>query len=141
MIAGYHWFTDWGRDTMISLDGTRCVLTGPPKRAASCSPLLATCAMKAIPNLFPEGGQGLHHTADATLWFFHAIDRYVTVTNDGDTLRDLLPALDEVVQKHRAGTRFGIRMDDDGLLAGCGESGAHLDGCQSWRVGRDASPW
>ena len=117
VIAGYHWFTDWGRDTMIGLDGlTLC--TG---RTSEARGILLTFARHLrdglIPNLFPEGGQeGLYNTADATLWFFHAIDRYVTVTNDGDTLRDLLPALDEVVQKHRAGTRFGIRMDDDGLL-------------------------
>ena len=70
-----------------------------------------------IPNLFPEGDQdGLYNTADATLWFFHAIDRYVTMTKDVETLRDLLPSLDEIVRLHLAGTRFGIRVDDDGLL-------------------------
>jgi predicted glycogen debranching enzyme len=117
VVAGYHWFTDWGRDTMISLDGlTLC--TGRTSEARS---ILLTFARHLrdglIPNLFPEGGQeGLYNTADATLWFFHAIDRYVTITNDGDTLRDLLPALDEIVQKHITGTRFGIRLDDDGLL-------------------------
>src|SRR4029434_6734119 len=69
------------------------------------------------PNLFPEGShEGLYHTADATQWFFHAIDRYVTITDDRETLRVLLPRLDEVVRKHMEGTRFGIRMDDDCLL-------------------------
>jgi predicted glycogen debranching enzyme len=117
VIAGYHWFTDWGRDTMISLDGlTLC--TG---RHAEAKGILMTFAHHLrdglIPNLFPEGdNEGLYNTADATLWFFHAIDRYVTVTQDVEPLRDLLPSLEEVVRLHLAGTRFGIRVDDDGLL-------------------------
>ncbi len=117
VIAGYHWFTDWGRDTMISLEGlTLC--TG---RLVEARGILTTFAHHLrdglIPNLFPEGDQeGLYNTADATLWFFHAIDRYVTLSKDVDTLRDLLPALDEVVRLHREGTRFGIRVDQDGLL-------------------------
>jgi predicted glycogen debranching enzyme len=70
-----------------------------------------------IPNLFPEGDrEGLYHTADATLWFFHAIDRYAAISNDFNTVCDLLPALDEIVRLHLAGTRFGIRVDEDGLL-------------------------
>ena len=117
IIAGYHWFTDWGRDTMISLDGL-ALSTG---RAAEARDTLMTFAQHLrdglIPNLFPEGDQhGLYHTADATLWFFHAIDRYATLTRDVDTVRSLLPALDEIVSAHRAGTRFGIRVDADGLL-------------------------
>jgi len=117
IIAGYHWFTDWGRDTMISLDGL-ALSTG---RSAEARDTLLTFAQHLrdglIPNLFPEGDQhGLYNTADATMWFFHAIDRYVTVTRDLDTLRGLLPALDEIVRLHRAGTSFGIRVDDDGLL-------------------------
>ena len=81
IIAGYHWFTDWGRDTMISLEGL-ALSTG---RAAEARDTLLTFAQHLnqglIPNLFPEGDQhGLYHTADATLWFFHAIDRYVTMT-------------------------------------------------------------
>jgi predicted glycogen debranching enzyme len=117
VIAGYHWFTDWGRDTMISLDGLQ-LATG---RAAEARDTLRTFAQHLheglIPNLFPEGDQhGLYHTADATLWFFHAIDRYLTMTRDVDTLRDLLPRLDEIVACHRRGTLFGIRVDQDGLL-------------------------
>src|SRR5262245_31305721 len=117
IIAGYHWFTDWGRDTMISLEGL-ALSTG---RAAEARDTLRTFAQHLheglIPNLFPEGDQhGLYHTADATMWFFHAIDRYVSMTRDVETLRDLLPALDEIVRFHRAGTLFGIRVDGDGLL-------------------------
>jgi predicted glycogen debranching enzyme len=118
VIAGYHWFTDWGRDTMIGLEGL-ALRTG---RVAAARQTLCTFAgaMREglVPNLFPEGAQeGLYHTADATLWFFHAIDRYLEATGDRETLRDLLPHLLESVARHLAGTRFGIGVDPgDGLL-------------------------
>ena len=118
VVAGYHWFTDWGRDTMISLEGlTLC--TG---RVTEARDILRTFAYHVrdglIPNMFPEGGQeGLYHTADATLWFFHAIDRYLRRTNDDLLLRELLPTLRRIVAAHREGTRFGIGVDPaDGLL-------------------------
>jgi predicted glycogen debranching enzyme len=117
MIAGYHWFTDWGRDTMISLEGV-ALLTG---RHAEARDILSTFASHVrdglIPNMFPEGErEGVYHTADATLWFFHAIDRYDRHTGDRTLVRELLPTLVEIVQRHLAGTRFGIRVDGDGLL-------------------------
>ncbi|HYE90408.1 MAG TPA: amylo-alpha-1,6-glucosidase [Terriglobales bacterium] len=118
VIAGYHWFTDWGRDTMISLEG----LTLSTGRASEAGYILRTFAHYVrdglIPNLFPEGdNQGLYHTADATLWFFHAIDRYVTLTGDRTTLGRLLPKLADIVEHHLRGTHFGIGVDaKDGLL-------------------------
>jgi glycogen debranching enzyme len=118
VIAGYPWFTDWGRDTMISLEGL-CLCTG---RHAMAARILRTFAGHLrdglIPNLFPEGdSRGLYHTADATLWFFHAIDRYTAVTRDETLLADLLPALRTIVRAHLRGTRFGIGVDPaDGLL-------------------------
>jgi predicted glycogen debranching enzyme len=118
VIAGYHWFTDWGRDTMIALEGLTLV-TG---RLAEAGWILRTFAHYVrdglIPNMFPEGErEGLYHTADATLWFFHALDRYVQMTDDRDTLRLLLPTLRDIVQHHLAGTYFGIGVDPhDGLL-------------------------
>ncbi len=118
VIAGYHWFTDWGRDTMISLEGL-ALLTGRHREAGD---ILRTFAHHVrdglIPNLFPEGEhEGLYHTADATLWFFHALDRYEAVTGDLGVRRDLLPTLRDVVAHHVAGTRFGIGVDArDGLL-------------------------
>jgi predicted glycogen debranching enzyme len=119
VIAGYHWFTDWGRDTMISLEG----LTLTTRRFTEAAWILRTFAHYIrdglIPNLFPEGkNEGLYHTADATLWFFHALDRYVELTGDRNTLRQILPKLLKVVDLHLQGTRFGIRVDPkDGLLA------------------------
>jgi predicted glycogen debranching enzyme len=127
VIAGYHWFTDWGRDTMISLEG----LTLATGRHQEAGYILRTFGEYVrdglIPNMFPEGeAAGLYHTADATLWFFHAIDRYVETTGDRMTLRILLPALKDIVKKHIEGTRFGIRVDPkDGLLSQ-GEEGYQL---------------
>jgi predicted glycogen debranching enzyme len=118
LIAGYHWFTDWGRDTMISLEG----LTLTTGRQVEAGYILRTFANYIhdglIPNLFPEGEQaGLYHTADATLWFFHAIDRYVEATQDRVTLKRLLPKLLDIVEHHLHGTHFGIGVDpQDGLL-------------------------
>ncbi|HEX4611735.1 MAG TPA: amylo-alpha-1,6-glucosidase [Urbifossiella sp.] len=118
VIAGYHWFTDWGRDTMISLEG----LTITTGRTADAGYILRTFAQHVkdglIPNLFPEkGSEGLYHTADATLWYFHALSRYVAATGDRGTLRLLLPKLKDIVDHHVRGTRFGIGVDPaDGLL-------------------------
>jgi predicted glycogen debranching enzyme len=118
VIAGYHWFTDWGRDTMISLEG----LTLTTGRALEAGYILRTFARYVrdglIPNLFPEGDrEGLYHTADATLWFFHALHRYLETSADWETLRVLLPTLLDIVDHHLSGTRFGIGVDPaDGLL-------------------------
>jgi len=118
VIAGYHWFTDWGRDTMISLEG----LTLATGRKMEAGWILRTFSHYIrdglIPNLFPEGEQeGQYNTADATLWFFHAIHRYLQHTGDRGTLRQLLPKLVDIVEHHICGTRFGIGMDPrDGLL-------------------------
>ncbi len=118
VIAGYHWFTDWGRDTMISLEGL--TLTTGRKREAGY--ILRTFAHYVrdglIPNMFPDrSAGGLYHTADATLWFFHAVDRYLEATGDRSTLQRILPKLREIVEHHLRGTRFGIGVDpQDGLL-------------------------
>ena len=118
IIAGYHWFTDWGRDTMISLEG----LTIATGRVQEAGYILRTFAKYLqdglIPNMFPEGtGQGLYHTADATLWFFHATSRYLEASGDRDTLMRLLPRFQEIIAFHERGTRFGIGLDpSDGLL-------------------------
>ncbi|MBI2869250.1 MAG: glycogen debranching enzyme family protein [Chloroflexi bacterium] len=118
VIAGYHWFTDWGRDTMISLEGLGLV-TG---RYTEAGWILRTFAYYIadglIPNMFPESeAEGVYNAADATLWYFHAIDRYLTYTGDRATLRLLLPRLLEIVERHLQGTRFGIGVDPgDGLL-------------------------
>lgn len=118
VMAGYHWFNDWGRDTMISLEG----LTLATGRHAEARAILHTFAGYIrdglLPNLFPEGGrEALYHTVDATLWFFHALDRYTLRSGDDTLVPELFPALREVIRHHRQGTHYGIGMDEsDGLL-------------------------
>jgi predicted glycogen debranching enzyme len=103
---------------MISLEG----LTLATHRYREAGYILRTFAHYVrdglIPNMFPDGErEGLYHTADATLWFFHAIERYTIATGDDETLRKLLPVLADIVRHHLRGTRFGIHIDPaDGLF-------------------------
>jgi predicted glycogen debranching enzyme len=127
VIAGYHWFTDWGRDTMISLEG----LTLTTGRHVEAAYILRTFAHYIrdglIPNLFPEGQkEGLYHTADATLWFFHAIQRYLQLTGDRNFLRLVLPKLLGIIECHLRGTRFGIHVDPNDHLLVEGAPGYQL---------------
>ena len=127
VIAGYPWFTDWGRDTMISFEGLT-LDTGRHREAASILRTFADYVQDGlIPNMFPDGAnEGLYHTADATLWFFHAVQRFVVMTGHRDVLRDVLPRFRDIVRCHREGTRFGIGVDPrDGLLRQ-GEEGYQL---------------
>ena len=127
VIAGYHWFTDWGRDTMIGLEG----LTLCAGRQREAGYILRTFGHYVrdglIPNMFPEGTkEGLYHTADASLWFFHALYRYERATGDRSTLRQILPKLKSIFEHHVNGTHFGIGVDlADGLLRQ-GEAGYQL---------------
>ena len=142
VIAGYHWFTDWGRDTMISLEG----LTLTTRRFTEAGWILRTFAYYIrnglLPNLFPEGkNEGLYNTADATLWFFHALDRYVELSGDRATLRLILPRLIDIVDHHLRGTDFGIKVDrTDGLLCERRRVPTHLDGRQGRRLGCHSTP-
>jgi predicted glycogen debranching enzyme len=123
VYAGYHWFGDWGRDTMISLEGL-ALCTGRYREAGA---ILRTFAQYVkdglLPNLFPEGErQALYHTVDATLWYFHAISRYVEVTGDRTILTSLMPILQSIVEHHVNGTHFGIHVDPaDGLISAAAE--------------------
>jgi predicted glycogen debranching enzyme len=118
VIAGYPWFADWGRDTMIALPG----LTLSTGRAAEAAAILRTFARHVsegmLPNRFPDGGEPPeYNTADATLWFFHALDCYLAATRDLALLTELLPTMADILAWHERGTRYGIAMDgSDGLL-------------------------
>ena len=127
VIAGYHWFTDWGRDTFISFEG----LTLVTRRFTEAGWILRTFAHYIsdglIPNLFPEGEtKGLYNTADATLWFFHALKRYLDYTDDRPTLRMLLDPLLDIVDHHVKGTVFGIGADSSDGLMRQGQEGYQL---------------
>jgi predicted glycogen debranching enzyme len=127
VIAGYHWFTDWGRDTMIALPG----LTLSTGRAELAKSILLSFARAVdhgmLPNRFPDAGESPeYNTADATLWFFEAVREFLAHTGDLQFARtELYDVLAEIVRWHECGTRYGIRMDEDGLLL-AGEPGAQL---------------
>jgi len=127
IIAGYHWFGDWGRDTMISLPGL-CLATG---RADVARRILATFARFVdrgmLPNVFPDSGERPeYNTADAALWFFEAVRAYHAATGDGRLVGELYPVLADIIAWHERGTRYGIGVDAaDGLLR-VGEAGVQV---------------
>lgn len=127
VIAGYPWFGDWGRDTMISLPGL-CIST---RRYDVAAQILRTFARYVsqgmLPNRFPDvGEEPEYNTVDAALWYFHAVERYHQATGDDALLAELYPVLSEIVAWHVRGTRYGIQVDPaDGLLR-AGEAGMQL---------------
>jgi len=118
VIAGYHWFGDWGRDTMIALPGL-ALATGRANVAKQI--LLAFAGVVdggMLPNNFPDaGGKPEYNTVDAALWYFEAVRQYFAATQDATTLQKLYPVLAGMVDAHIAGTRYNIHVDSaDGLL-------------------------
>jgi len=118
VIAGYHWFNDWGRDTMIALPGLTLV-TG---RHGDAREILQTfaryCKEGLIPNMFPDTPrEPLYNTVDASLWYFQAVHKYLEYTGDYRfILEEIYPVLKEIVRWYIQGTRFNIGMDGDGLI-------------------------
>ena len=118
VIAGYHWFSDWGRDTMIALNG----LTLATNRAEIAKSILLEfskyISQGMLPNRFPDAGnEAEYNTVDATLWYFEAIRAYAEKTGDYDFVRDsLYEKLINVILWHLEGTRYNIHVDVDGLL-------------------------
>jgi len=127
VIAGYPWFGDWGRDTMIALPG----LTLATGRFESARRILTTFAQfldqGQLPNVFPDAGATPeYNTVDAALWFIEAWRAYIAVSGDLVSLRQCWPALESIITYYQRGTRFGIRVDpNDGLLR-AGETGVQL---------------
>ena len=127
LIAGYPWFADWGRDTMIALPGLATHLG----RFGLAAEILKTYAgfvdEGLLPNRFPDGGEAPeYNTADATLWMFHALDDYLLLSRDPDLAQELFATLLSILHAHVDGTRFGIHVDAaDGLLC-AGGAGTQL---------------
>jgi glycogen debranching enzyme len=126
VIAGYPWFGDWGRDTMIALPG----LTLTTGRHAEARRILRTWASLVrdglLPNHFPQAGVPAYHAIDAPLWFVHALGAYERATGDATLPRELRPAVEQITGAYTRGTRFGIGIDPaDGLVRG-GEGGLQL---------------
>jgi predicted glycogen debranching enzyme len=127
VIAGYHWFGDWGRDAMIALPGLT-LTTGRPEIAQKILLAFAKYADRGmLPNNFPDaGGQPEYNTVDAALWYFEAARQYYAATNDGVLLAALYPLLARMIEAHVKGTRYQIHVDSkDGLLY-AGEPGVQL---------------
>jgi predicted glycogen debranching enzyme len=127
VIAGYHWFGDWGRDTMISLPG----LTLTTNRADEAASILRTYGEYVnngmLPNRFPDTGDDPeYNTVDATLWYFEAIRATYQQTQDESLLHDLYPKLQEIIEWHEHGTRYHIKADPDDALLYSGEEGVQL---------------
>jgi predicted glycogen debranching enzyme len=127
IIAGYHWFADWGRDTMIALPGltlvtgrfdvARDILMGFGKHVSQ----------GMLPNVFPDAGETPeYNTLDATLWYFEAIRRYVEYSGDSSIVRQLFPVLTDIIEWHVKGTRYGIKVDPQDGLLNAGEPGVQL---------------
>jgi predicted glycogen debranching enzyme len=127
VIAGYPWFGDWGRDTMIALPGL-ALSTGRPEIARQILLTFSHFVDRGmLPNRFPDAGERPeYNTVDATLWYFNALRAYLAATGDLDLVRGLYPVLQEIVTWHRQGTRYGICLDlSDGLLR-AGDPGVQL---------------
>jgi predicted glycogen debranching enzyme len=127
VIAGYHWFSDWGRDTMIALPGLT-LSTGRYDDARGMLLAFANSVDRGmLPNRFPDAGETPeYNTVDATLWFFEAVRAFAAYTEDYDFVRaQLYPVLADIIAWHERGTRYGIQLDADGLLL-AGEAGVQL---------------
>ena len=126
VIAGYHWFTDWGRETMISLPG----LTLSTGRFDDAKKIIAAFAQSVsrgmLPNRFQEKEPPEYNNVDGTLWYFIAVYKYLQATNDRKfILNEILPVLKNIIDWHFKGTRYNIHVDEDGLLY-AGEVGQQL---------------
>jgi predicted glycogen debranching enzyme len=127
IIAGYHWFGDWGRDTMIALPGL-ALTTGRPEIART---ILATFARfidrGMLPNRFPDSGAAPeYNTVDAALWFIETVRVYYAMTRDSELVESIWNKLDEIVTCYAHGTRYGIAVDPSDGLVRSGEPGVQL---------------
>lgn len=127
IIAGYHWFGDWGRDTMIALPGL-LITTGQYESARKVLLAFARYVDRGmLPNNFPDsGGTPEYNTVDAALWYFEAVRQYAAATHDSETIATLFPVLSEITKAHIAGTFYNIHVDESYGLLYAGEEGVQL---------------
>jgi len=118
VIAGYPWFTDWGRDTMISLPGLTLVTSRYDDARNILRAFARSIDQGMLPNRFPDSDETPeYNTADATLWMFYAVDEFLRYTGDEEFVRaELYKPLAGIIAWHERGTRYGIHLDSDGLL-------------------------
>jgi predicted glycogen debranching enzyme len=141
IIAGYHWFGDWGRDTMIALPGLTLATGRPDLARQILAAWTAFVDRGLLPNRFPDAGEAPEYqSVDATLWYFEAVRAYEAATNDAATLARLFPVLEDVVGWLRRGTRYGIaEAAADGLIR-AGESGVPLTWMDARAADRAVTP-
>jgi predicted glycogen debranching enzyme len=127
VIAGYPWFTDWGRDTMISLPGLTLVTRRFQDAKEILLSFLKYRKYGLLPNMFPdEGEEPLYNTVDSSLWYFEAVSKYLKYTEDYEFVREYIyPALKEIITAYSRGTCFDIKVDRDSLLS-AGREGSQL---------------
>jgi predicted glycogen debranching enzyme len=117
VIAGYHWYSDWGRDTMISLTGLFLIPYRHEEARSVLMNFARYCRKGLIPNTFPAfGGEPVYNTVDASLWFIHAVSRYFAYTSNFLFLADIWDTIETIIDNYRTGTDFGIGMDSDHLI-------------------------
>jgi predicted glycogen debranching enzyme len=117
VIAGYHWYSDWGRDAMVSLPGLLLVPRRFTEAKSTLKHFARYCRKGLIPNTFLFFGESpVYNTVDASLWFIHALDRYFAYTKDLPFLSDIWDTVDSVIDNYSKGTHFGIGMDSDYLI-------------------------
>jgi predicted glycogen debranching enzyme len=117
VIAGYHWYSDWGRDTMISLTGLFLIPYRHEEARSVLMNFARNCRKGLIPNTFPAfGGDPVYNTVDASLWFIHAVSRYFAYTSNFLFLADIWDTIEDIIDNYRKGTDFGIGMDSDHLI-------------------------
>ena len=141
ILAGYPWFNDWGRDTMIALPGL-CLATGRAELARNILRTFSRFVSEGmLPNQFPSAGAApVYNTVDATLWYFEAVRQYFEATSDMGLLHELFPVLDDIIEAHVRGTRYHIHVDPaDGLLY-AGEPGVQLTWMDAKVGGRVVTP-
>jgi len=118
VIAGYPWFNDWGRDTMIALPGLTLVTHRFDDAREILSTFARYCKDGLLPNMFADGDrEPLYNTVDASLWYFQAVHKFLEYTGDFDFIRsEIFPILKDIISCHVRGTHFNIKVDEDGLL-------------------------
>jgi predicted glycogen debranching enzyme len=126
IIAGYHWFTDWGRDTMIALRGISIATLRQAEAKSILQTFLKYLDKGMLPNRFPDGIEDLeYNTVDATLWLFVTLYEYQLAFDDTELIGSMMPFLKNILEEHIRGTRYGIKLTEEGLLY-AGEKGVQL---------------
>jgi len=130
ILAGYHWFADWGRDTMIALPGLTLATNRPEIAAAILRTFGKYVNQGMLPNNFPDDGrqpdEGSYNTVDATLWYFEALRQYYDATGDRQLVAELWSVLVEIINWHVRGTRYNIHQDSQDGLIYAGKTGTQL---------------